>query len=73
MIEKNLDFIDSYITINDGNIVNLDLYEYLMGIENNEFNVLHMNIRSYNRNIDEFLCMINDSINCLDIIILSET
>lgn len=63
MIEKNSDFIDSYITINDGNIVNLDLYEYLMGIENNEFTILHMNIRSYNRNIDEFLCMINDSIN----------
>jgi len=73
MIEKNSDFIDSYITINDGNIVNLDLYEYLMGIENNEFTILHMNIRSYNRNIDEFLCMINDSINWLDIIILSET
>lgn len=73
MIELNSDYIDSYITTNDGIIVNKDLYEYFMGIENNELNVLHMNIRSYNRNIDEFLCMINDSINCLDIIILSET
>lgn len=33
-----------------------------------------MNIRSYNhRNIDELWCMINNSINCLDIIILSES
>ena len=75
MIELNSDFIHhSYITNYDGNIINnKDLHEYLMGLENNNFNILHMNIRSYNRNIDEFWCMINDSIKRLDIIILSET
>jgi len=49
MIETNSDFIDSYITNNDGNIVNKDIYEYLMDIEINDLNVLHMNIRSYRR------------------------
>lgn len=63
MIETNSDFIDSYITNNDGNIVNKDIYEYLMDIESNDLNVLHMNIRSYNRNIDKFWCLINDSLS----------
>lgn len=44
-----------------------------MDVENNDFNFLQKNIRSYNRNIDEFWCMINDSIEYLDIIIPSET
>ncbi|KAF0707902.1 otoferlin-like [Aphis craccivora] len=73
MIETNSDFIDSYITNNNGNIINKDIDEYLMDIEINYLNVLHMNIRTYNRNIDEFWCLINDSLKVLNIIILSET
>lgn len=42
MIEINSDFLDSYITNNDGNIVNKDLCEYLIGIEKSELNVLHI-------------------------------
>ena len=44
-----------------------------MDKESINLNILHMNIRSYNRNIDDFWCLINDSLKCLDIIIPSET
>ena len=44
-----------------------------MDTESSDWNVIHMNIRSYNRNIDDFCCFINDSLKCIDIIILSET
>lgn len=73
MIELNTDFIDPYIINNNMNIVNTDLNEYITSIKNNHLNILHMNIRSYNHNIDEVWCLINDSISSLDIIIFSET
>jgi hypothetical protein len=73
MTEFNSDFIDSYITNDNGCIMINYINEYLSSIQYNYLNVLHMNIRSYNRNIDDFWCLINDLINCLDIIIFTET
>lgn len=73
MIGINSDFLYPYIINSDGNVVTKDLIDYLTIIDNKNLNVLHMNIRSYNRNINEFWCMINDPIKCLDIIISIET
>lgn len=73
MTEINSDFIDSYITNDNDCIVNNDINEYLFSIQHNTLNVLHVNIRSYNRNKYDFWCLINDSIKCLDIILFTET
>lgn len=43
MNDINSDFIDSYITNKDRNIVNIDLNKFLTSIENNDLNILHNN------------------------------